>query len=48
MHLIAERIEGTSAACFIGHGEFMLNTSDVAIALPLITGNLNKIEQALT
>ncbi len=45
-NLIAERIEGISDVCFNGQVD-MPNTYNVAIALHLITGNLNKIEQAL-
>ncbi len=46
-NLNAERIEGTWAACFNGRGG-MPNTADLAIAIPLITGKLNKLEQAFT
>ncbi len=43
--LIAERSEGITDISFNGQGS-MPSTPNVAIALPLITGNLNKIEQA--
>ncbi len=46
-NLNAERIGGNSDVCFYGQGG-MPSTPNVAIAIPLITGKLNKLEQALT
>ncbi len=45
-NLIAERIKGISGVCFNGQGS-MPSTPNVAIIIPLITGKLNKLEQAL-
>ncbi len=45
-NLIAERIEGISDVCSNGQ-DSMPSTPNVAIAIPLITGKLNKLDQAL-